>query len=142
MNKFFVQGRDIEELGCLTSWDGIMSEGTIGGDVIELDWQDGAVWQRGTYKVYSFEVPLTFYTDTLNPKVSDAWQALQTIRKWRETSVLQVERRYYVGSESTPRREIANAVLVSELSPKVQFGKFVSIVLVFQQLSGSWTLVA
>lgn len=138
--RFFIEGTDVSTLGCITSWDGILSEGPINADIIEQDWRDGATYQQGRPKVYSFDVPLSFYTDVLSPELADAITALATIKTWRGP-VLNVERRLpkRVGGVITTVREIAEAVLVSDLQVRVQAGRFASTTLIFQNLDGRWT---
>lgn len=138
--KFYVNGTDIEALGCITSWDGILSEGPIRGDVIEQDWVAGAIWQQGMPKVYSFDVPIAFKpSSVVDPELYSAVLALDTIKSWRGP-LLTLERRLPV-SETTHRRQTASGVLVSDLNPRVQAGRFMTATLVIQQLSGSWVTI-
>lgn len=140
--KFYVNSVDIETLGCVESWDGILAEGPIRGDVIEQDWVDGAIWQQGKVKTYSFEVPLTFHTNVVNPLLADAILALDTIKTWRGP-LLNFERRVpnNPADVTSYRRQTSQGVLVSDLAPRVQAGRFVSVTLVFQNTKAVWTTV-
>lgn len=138
--KFYVNSVDIESYGCITSWDGILSEGPVKGDVIEQDWLPGAIWQQGPPKVYSFEVPIAFKpSDIVNPELYSAVLALDAIKTWRGP-LLTLERRVPI-SATTHRRQTASGVLVSDLNPRVQAGRFANVTLVFQQLSGIWATI-
>lgn len=141
--RFFIDSTDLGTLGCITSWDGILSEGPINADIIQQDWRDGAEYQQGHPKVYSFEVPLTFHTDVLDPELADAVTALGTIKDWRGP-ILHAERQLpkRVGGVITTVREVADVVMVSDLQVRVQAGRFVSTVLVMQNLDGRWTPLA
>ena len=138
--RFYVNGTEISTLACVTSWDGIMSEGPIRGDVIEQDWLPGAIWQQGPAKVYSFEVPIAFRpSNVVNPELYDAVVALDTIKTWRGP-LLALERWLPVSS-TILRRQTASGILVSDLNPRVQAGRFATVTLVFQNTSGVWSTV-
>lgn len=141
MPVFFVNSTDIETLGCLQSLDGIYSEGPVRGDIIEQDWRPGAIWQRGEPATYSFDVPLALRSPNLAyPHLYDPLWVIDVIKTWRGP-VLTLERRVPLAGGSGFRRETCQAVLVSQLQPTVLGAKFITVPLVFQNLSGTWAVI-
>ena len=137
MDRFYVGATDIETLGCITSWDGILSEGPYAGDLIEFDWTAGAVWQQGERKTYSFSVPLQL----AGPELYQSIAALNTLKGWHGTSQT-LTRKFpsgMSGNTLTYTQQTCTAVLVSEINPVVTGGRFILVPLVWQNLSGKWT---
>lgn len=129
---FKVGVTDVSTVGCILSWDGIMSECSIKGDLIELDWVDGATFEEGPISTCSFDVPLLLE----GPTLAESFASLETVKGWRGTE-LTLTREYYTGV--TLVSETCTAVLVSELSPIIKAARFIKLVLVFQNLSGGWS---
>jgi hypothetical protein len=132
MDRFYVNAVDVETVGCITSFDGIFSEGPISGDLLSFDWVDGALWVQGPRKTYTFDVPLSL----TGPDFPDTQASLDIIKTWRGTP-LTLTRKYYSGL--TLKSETCSAVLVSELNPTFQLLRFGLVPLIFQNLSGKWT---
>jgi hypothetical protein len=131
-DRFYVGATDVETIGCITSFDGIFSEGPYGGDLLEFDWVAGALWVQGPKRTYTFDVPLSLS----GPTYADTQAALTTIKTWRGTP-LTLTRKYTSGV--TAKVETCSAVLVSELNPTLQLLRFGLVPLLFQNLSGTWT---
>jgi hypothetical protein len=131
-------------IGCVTDWAGLLSEGPIGGDIIEQDWVDGAIWQMGPNKTYSFDVPFTaLVTDTVNPNI---WESYGTttgigLLKTFRGPLLTLRREFYDKLGALVRREQAAGVLVTDLAPRVGIGRVISTTCVFQNISGKWIAV-
>lgn len=134
MAVFKVGALDVENYGCIQSWDGILSEGPYGGDLIEQDWVAGAEWVPGPRKVYSFDVPLLLDAMTLDANL----MSLDTIKSWQGNT--QTLSRIFT-INSTVRTQTCSGVMVSDVQPNVLVGKFIKITLIFQNLSGLWTTV-
>jgi hypothetical protein len=127
-------------IGCIEDWSGILSEGPIAGDIIEQDWVDGAIWQRGPSKTFSFDVPFTAMSpDTVNPNIWESWgNGIWTLKQFRGP-LLTLRREFYDKTGVMVRREQAAGVLVTDLALKVGIGRVISSTAVFQNLSGTWT---
>ena len=130
-DRFYVGTTDVETIACITSFDGIFSEGPYGGDLLEFDWVPGAIWVQGPKRTYTFDVPLSLS----GPTYPDTQLALSTIKGWRGTP-LTLTRKYYSGL--TLKSETCSAVLVSELNPTFQLLRFGIVPLLFQNLTGGW----
>jgi hypothetical protein len=129
-------------IGCVEDWSGLLSEGPIGGDIIEQDWVDGAIWQRGPNKTYSFDVPFTALTmDTINPNIWQSYGAgvsgIDVLKTFRGP-LLTLRREFYDKTGVLARREQAAGVLVTDLAMKVGIGRVINSTCVFQNLSGKW----
>ena len=65
-----IDGTDLSTGAYITSWDGILSAQPYRGDLIELDFVAGAVWEPGEAAAYTFEVPLVMRSQDHNVAVS------------------------------------------------------------------------
>ena len=123
-NAFLVNSTDVEaSIGCISSWDGIMSEPKYKGDLIEMDWVAGATWQQGPVETHSFEVPIAITGATFTTVAGWAGQSL-TLTRRRTVGVTNVS-------------QTCTAILASAIEPRIQ-GRTIRVVLVFQVLSGGW----
>jgi hypothetical protein len=130
------------DIGCIEDWAGILSEGAIGGDIIEQDWVDGAIWQQGMHKTYSFDVPFTaLVSDAINPNIWDSYDHGIDVLKTFRGPLLTLRREFFDSAGTLARREQAAGVLVTDLAMKVGIGRVLNTVAIFQQLSGKWTVV-
>lgn len=112
---------------------GLLSDAGSKGDLIEFDFQPGAVWQAGPRETYSFDVPVEL--------VGDREQALTTMRSLQAKVGQQVTLTRRTSDAGVVRDETCDAVMVNAITvawptedhaPK-------TAVLVFQQLSGAWS---
>lgn len=58
VDTLLINGTDIQTVCAITSAEGLLSNPPQRGDIIERDWVDGAVWQKGPKGTYTFEVPV------------------------------------------------------------------------------------
>lgn len=58
VDTLLINGTDIQTWAAVTSAEGLLSNGPQKGDLIEQDWSDGAIWQKGPKGTYSFPVPV------------------------------------------------------------------------------------
>jgi hypothetical protein len=125
--------------GCIEDWSGLLSEGPIGGDIIEQDWTEGALWQQGVSKTYSFDVPFTALVgNAVNPNIWDSYHnGIFRLKQYRGP-LLTMRRDIYDDTGVLMERVQAVGVLVTDLSMKVGIGRVLSSVAVFQNLSGGW----
>ena len=131
------------DIGCIENWAGILSEGPIGGDIIEQDWVDGAIWQQGPNKTYSFDVPFTaLVSDTVNPNVWDSYDHGIDVLKTFRGPLLTLRREFFDSTGALVRREQAAGVLVTDLSLQVGIGRVLSTSAIFQNMSGKWVAAA
>jgi hypothetical protein len=128
-----VDGVDLSTTALITSFEGILRTAPTRGDLIEFDWQAGAVWQPGPSEAYSFEVPLVMREQTPDKAVADL-RAIQGLRG-RQVTVQRVT--LEDGVEVT---EECEAVITAAIDVSWDFRERskVGCVLVFQNLSGGW----
>lgn len=127
-------GADIATLAHITSFEGILSTGPVGGDLIEFDWTPGAVWQPGAARTYSFEVPVTM----LSHDPDTALKQLRTMQGWVGVQRTLTRRLTVDGVDIA---ETCQAVLASAIAVRWDFrirGK-IDATLVVQNLSGGWS---
>lgn len=58
IDTLLVNGVDLQTVCAITSAEGLLSNPPQKGDVIEMDWVDGAVYQKGPKGPYTMEVPV------------------------------------------------------------------------------------
>jgi hypothetical protein len=75
-----VGGTDLGTTAYITNWDGILMKPPTRGDLIELDFVAGAVWQQGQAGSYDFEIPMVMKSQDPATAVGQALdiQALAT----------------------------------------------------------------
>jgi len=130
-------------IGCIEDWAGILSEASISGDIIAQDWVDGAIWQQGPKKTYSFDVPFTaLVSDAVNPNVWDSYSHGIDVLKTFRGPLLTLRREFFSSAGTRVRREQAAGMLVTDLAMKVGIGRVLSSTCVYQNLSGKWTGVS
>lgn len=130
-------GIDLQSLGWIVSAEGLLSTGPRKGDLIEMDWQAGAIWQPGPRDTYSFDVPLV-----LSSKFQDvALGRLRTIQAMQGTAH-QLIRRLTVDGEQI--EEYCDAVMIS--APRVDWDfkkrSQIMVICIFQSLTGYWIPVS
>ena len=57
-NTLLINGTDIQTWAAITRAEGLLTNPPHKGDVIESDWLDGAIWQKGPKGPWTFEVPI------------------------------------------------------------------------------------
>ena len=57
-NTLLIGGTDVRTWGEILSAEGLLADAPQKADLIEQDWSDGAIYQRGPKGTYSFELPL------------------------------------------------------------------------------------
>lgn len=131
------------DIGCIEDWSGILSEAPIGGDIIEQDWVDGAIWQQGESKTYTFDVPFTArVSNPIDPNIWDAWSGpMAVLRSFRGVQ-LTMRREFFDTSGALRARHQALGVLATGLTMKVSIGRVLGSALMFQNLSGGWVTVS
>lgn len=130
-----------DSIGYIEDWSGMLSEGPVGGDIIEQDWTDGALWQQGKSKTYSFDVPFTALVSTTltEPNLWDSYSngGIELLKTFRGPQ-LTLRREFIDASGNLVRQEQAIAVLVTDLATTVGLGRVIHGVAVFQNLTGYW----
>lgn len=130
---------DFDSFACIERWDGILSEGPIKGDIIEMDWRDGAEWQRGPAKPYSFDVPFTCLVSVANnPNIWDSYSGFTVLKPYRGPLLI-LRREFYNTSGILVRADQTRGVLINDLPARIGVGRVVSGTAVFQNLGGAWT---
>jgi hypothetical protein len=67
---FKIDSTDLGSTAYITSWEGILNEPPTRGDLIELDFVAGGVWQGGEMAAYTFEVPMVMKSQDVGPAVA------------------------------------------------------------------------
>jgi hypothetical protein len=67
---FKIDTTDIGATAYVTSWEGILNAPPSRGDLIELDFVAGGVWQSGEMAAYTYEVPLVMKSQDVGTAVS------------------------------------------------------------------------
>jgi hypothetical protein len=129
-----IGGTNLSTTAHITSWDGILMEGPTRGDLIELDFADGAVWQGTAKGTYSFEVPLVMKSQDVPTAVGHA-KAIQALRGTQGT----ITRVYTTGAGTVTETCTGIVTDALPLDWDLSVRSRVGLVLIIQNLSGEWT---
>lgn len=112
---------------------GLLSDAGAKGDLIEFDFQPGAVWQAGPRETYSFDVPVEF--------VGDRETALLELRALQAKVGALVTLTRRTSDAGVTRDETCQAVMVNAITVTwpTEDEQPKTAVLIFQQLDGGWT---
>ena len=127
-------------VGCVKDWSGLIAFGPTGGDVMEFDWTDGADWEAGPRKPYSFDIPTAIY-DGSAKSVYEAFLVLQTLSAIQGVAVT-LRREFRNAAGTLVARHQCAGVLATDLSPRARGNRALVGSFVFQNISGLWTAVA
>jgi hypothetical protein len=130
-----IGGTDLGTSAYITSWDGILMKAPTRGDLIELDFADGAVWQGTAKGTYSFDVPLVMKSQDPGTAVAQA----RTIQALATGATTTFRREFYSGT--TFVLEACSGV-ISQAIPldwDLSVRSKVGMVLICTNLSGTWT---
>lgn len=127
-------------VGCVKDWSGLMAFGPTGGDLMEFDWTDGADWEAGPRKPFSFEIPTVIY-DGASTSPYEAFLVLNTLSAIQGEEVT-LRREFRNSSGTLLRRDQCAGVMVSDLSPRLRGNRALVGAFVFQNVSGLWTSVS
>lgn len=132
-----VDGVDLSTWAHITSWEGILLDPPIAGDLIRMDWQPGAVWQPGPPDVYSFEVPLVMKAQ--NP--AESVNQLRAVQAAAKPGVQVTITREYDDHPSGTVTETCTAVCTGQapITWDLTQRAILGVVLIFQNLSGGWS---
>ena len=132
-----IGGTDLGTSAYITSWDGILMKAPTRGDLIELDFIAGAVWQQGPVGSYDFEIPMVAKSQDPATAVSQsrAVQALVT------GATQTIRREFYNGTAFV--METCSGVISQAIPLDWDLGvrSKVGMVLICTNLSGTWTTV-
>lgn len=129
-----IGGTNLSTTAHITSWEGILTEGPTRGELIELDFVAGAVWQGTLAGAYQFDVPLVMKSQDVPTAVAHA-KAIQALRGTVTTVT-----RVYTTSAGTVTETCQGIVsdalpLVWDLRQRNKIG----LLLTITNLSGGWT---
>ena len=128
-----VDGVPLSDYAWIVSAEGLLSTGPSRGDLIELDFQPGAVWQPGPAGTHLFEVPVV-----MNTPVQDvALGKLRIIQSWEGVQRTLVRRLTVDGVQISDTCQAVMASATRVVWDFRQRGK-VGAVLSFQALT-PWT---
>ena len=67
-----INGEDLADVAAIVNWDGLLDVGTPKGDLIEFDFQGGAVWQpAGVFEAYTMIVPIVMKATPEDAAIAD-----------------------------------------------------------------------
>jgi hypothetical protein len=134
---FKIGGTDLSLTAHITSWDGILMKAPTRGDLIELDFIAGAVWQQGPAGSYDFDVPLVMKSQDPGTAVGQA-VAIQALATGATTTF---RREFYSGT--TFVMQTCSGVISQAIPLDWDLGvrSKVGMVLICTNLSGTWTTV-
>jgi hypothetical protein len=122
---------DLSDTAYITSWEGILNAAPYRGDLVELDFRPGAVWQPGEVGAWTFEVPLVMRSQDTGTAVAQM-RAIQALCDGEEHTVV---RTFTSGTASVS--ESCQGVVTSA-TPVWDFGfrSRVGLLLTVQALTG------
>ena len=130
-----IAGTDLTTTMHITNWDGILMKPPTRGDLIELDFVAGAVWQQGPAGSYDFEIPMVAKSQDPATAVSQA-RAVQALCSGAAQAI---RREFYNGT--TFVMESCSGVInqAIPLNWDLAMRSKVGLVLIVTNLSGTWT---
>ena len=133
-NTLLINGTDVQTWAAITSAEGLLSNAPQRADIIEQDWVNGAIYQAGPKKTYSFDVPVIMRSSQQDV----AFAQLRALQAFVGTQVTLTRRLVVSGATIN---ETCQAVMVNAVQVQWDFTRRAQVraVLVFQQLSGVWT---
>lgn len=122
-----IGGTDLSTTAYITSWEGILDAQPYRGDLIELDFTTGGVWQGGQAAAYTFVVPLVMKGTDVGTAVSQM-RAIQAFADGTEKSIV---RTFTSGTTSVSE---ATTGVVTSATPQwdLRFRKRVGLLLTIQ----------
>ena len=132
---FKIGGTDLSLTAHIVSWDGILMKAPTRGDLIELDFIAGAVWQQGPVGSYDFDVPLVMKSQDPGTAVGQA-VAIQALATGATTTF---RREFYSGTSFVMQ---ACSGVISQAIPldwDLSVRSRVGMVLICTNLDGVWT---
>jgi hypothetical protein len=84
-----IAGTDLSTTAHITSWDGILIAPPYRGDLIELDFEAGAVWEPGEMGAYTIDVPLVMKSQDV-PTAVGQMRAIQAYADGTEKRITRV----------------------------------------------------
>jgi len=131
---FKIAGTDLSTSAHIVSWDGILMKAPTRGDLIELDFVAGAVWQQGPVGSYDFEIPLVMKSQDPGTAVAQA----RTIQALATGAITTFRREFYNGT--TFVMETCSGVInqAIPLDWVLMMRSKVGMVLICTNLDGVW----
>jgi len=127
-----IAGTDLSTTAHITSWEGILLAQPYRGDLIELDFVAGAVWEPGEAAAYTFEVPLVMKSQVPDTAVGQ----MRTIQAYADGTEKRITRVFT--STTTTVTESCDGVVTSATPLwDLRFRNRVGLLLTIQTL-GPW----
>jgi hypothetical protein len=130
-----IGGTDVGTYAYITDWSSILQKPPTKGDLIELDFVAGAVWQQGQAGSYDFEIPLVMKSQDAGTAVGQA----RTVQGLCTGATTTIRREFYSGT--TFVMESCSGVISQALPLNwdLSMRSKVGLVLICTNLSGTWT---
>lgn len=112
---------------------GLLDTGPAGGDLIEMDWRPGAVWQAGPPAAYTFDVPLLMAHEDEPSAIAD----LRWLQAWIGQEITLTTRI----TEGTAQVERSCRAVIVNVIPSLSFTSrnLLDVTLRVQNLDGGWS---
>ena len=130
-----IGGTDLGTTAYITSWDGILMKPPTRGDLIELDFVAGAVWQQGQAGSYEFEIPLVMKSQDPATAVKQATD----IQALCSGAAQAIRREFYSGTTFVMQSCSGVINQAIPLQWDLAMRSKVGLVLIVTNLSGTWS---
>ena len=130
-----IGGTDLGTTAYITDWSSILQKPPTKGDLIELDFVAGAVWQQGAAGSYDFEIPLTMKSQDPATAVGQALD-IQALATGAATAI---RREFYDGTSFVMQSCSGVISQAIPLNWDLAMRSKVGLVLIVTNLSGTWT---
>jgi hypothetical protein len=128
-----IAGTDLSTTAYITSWEGILASPPYRGDLIELDFVAGGVWEPGEVGVWTIDVPLVMKSQDVGTAVGH----MRTIQGYADGTEKRVTRIFTSGTSTVT--ESADGVVTSATPVwDLRFRQRVGLLLTIQITSGPW----
>lgn len=102
-----IGGVDLSSTAYITSWEGIFQSPPYRGDLIELDFTTGAVWEPGEVGTWTIDVPLVMKSHDVPTAVA----SMRTIQGYADGTEKRITRVFTSGTSTVT--ESADGVVTS-----------------------------
>lgn len=132
-DTLIIEGVDVQTYADISDFSGVLMDGPQRGDLVEFDFVAGAEWVAGPKGTYSFPVPLIMQSDDEDVAMGQ----LASLQAMVGTQVTLL--RVAAGGYDTCEAVMTAAI---EVGWNLDARNLLEAVLMFQNLSGTWTPVA
>ncbi len=128
-----IGGVDLSTTAYITSWEGILATQPVRGDLIELDFTTGGVWEKGMPGAYTFEVPLVMKSQDVGTAVG----YMRTIQGYADGTEKRITRVFTSGTTTVTESTdgvVTSATPIWDLRFRTRVGLLLTV-----QVLDAWT---